>query len=136
MPLEFPKDCPPPEAAPLPGEYYRLAPRGSAADTVAPASTWLRPYETRSGEFYKRPESPEAHGLSVFKDLTDVTHASDIAPWMRGKSVARFSIGPTDGDLISSPTHELPSHHDWWTNPYDFAPEGVIVAANLGVVTP
>ena len=91
------------------------------------AVCWRRPYETPRGELFGKKDDCEAHGLSLFAQLEDVRGAAEFTPWIRGKSVAEVTIAASQGRLRHSPTPEGDSHHDWWTNPYDFAPEGVIV---------
>ncbi|GAB2709206.1 hypothetical protein GCM10027071_25240 [Microbacterium marinum] len=127
MPVPFPPDCPPADAAPKPGKYYRLAPKGMSVGDAATAICWRRPYETPRGELFGKEDDCEAHGLSVFADLADVRGATAFTPWVRGKSVAEVTIGALDGPLRHSPTSEGHSHHDWWTNPYDLVPKGAIV---------
>lgn len=127
MPVEFPPECPPAEAAPKPGTYYRLAQRTLMVGDETTAASWLRPYETRGTEFYKKPDLPEAHGLSIFASLDDVHAAAEFSSWVRSKSVAEITISGSDGDLLHTPVELGESHHDWWTNPYDLAPVGVVV---------
>lgn len=98
-----------------------------AVDDATTASCWRRPYETRNGRLFGKEGDCQAHGLSLFADLDDIRAATSFTPWIRGKSVAEVTISESDGPLRHSPTSEGFSHHDWWTNPYNFAPQGVIV---------
>lgn len=125
----FPPNCPPTDASPKPGGYYRLGGRKHNVGDDTDASDWLRPYETRGCPCFRHPELPEAHGLSLFADFDDVLMAGKLSPWIGRKSVAQIEIGSSDGDLILSPTDAGESHHDWWTNPYDLLPSGLVVKA-------
>ena len=127
MPLPFPPECPPDDAAPKPGKYYRLAQRGLAVGAETTDLTWRRPYETRGGDLYRKPELVEAHGISVFGEVEELRGAVHFTPWMRGKSVAEVTIAESDGHLLNTPTLQGDSHHDWWTKPHDLAPVGVVV---------
>ncbi|MCE4026964.1 hypothetical protein LXM50_13375 [Microbacterium sp. Au-Mic1] len=127
MPLPFPPGCPPDDADPKPGTYFRLAPKGMAVGDATSEACWRRPYETPKGRLEGQGDTPEAHGLSLFADIEDVRAATRFTPWFRGKSVAEITIGALDGSLRHSPTPQGESHHDWWTKPYDFLPQGVIV---------
>lgn len=111
----------------MPGVYYRLAQRGLVLGAATDEFAWRRPYETRGGELYRQPEAVDAHGLSVFSEIDDLRSAVHFTPWLRGKSVAEVTIAESDGHLRHAPTPEGNSHHDWWTNPHDFAPKGVVV---------
>lgn len=100
--------------------------------TTTPAS-WLRPYETRNGELYKRVELVEAHALSLFASADELSRARDITPWMARKSVAEVTLTTSDGHLRHAPSAEGDSHHDWWTNPHDLMPDAVVVEASREV---
>lgn len=127
MSVEFPPQCPPAEATPKPGTYYRLSSRSlKLGDATTPAS-WMRPHETRGSLYYKQPDVCAAHGLSLFADLDDVHAAAELSSWVRGKSVAETTIGEADGVLEHTPTATAKSHHNWWTDPVDRIPDGVIV---------
>ena len=91
------------------------------------SESWLRPYETRSGKYYKKHDEPEAHGLSVFGDLEDIRSSLAFSNWFAGKSVAEVNIGEEDGHLRNTPTAQGQSHHDWWTNPYDLVPVATVI---------
>lgn len=127
MPVPFPPNCPPADAVPKPGTYYRLGRKGLAVGDVTTADCWLRPYETRRGELYKQPERVEAHALSVFAVAEDLHAALELTPWLAQKPVAAVTVGDDDGVLLHTPQPEGHSHHDWWTNPYDLAPSGEVV---------
>jgi hypothetical protein len=129
----FPPDCPPDDAVAMEGTFYRLAERGLAVGAPTTAASWLRPYETRNGELYKRVELVEAHALSMFASAEELSRARDLTPWMARKSVAEVTLTTSDGHLRHAPSAEGDSHHDWWTNPYDLMPAAVVVEATREV---
>lgn len=129
----FPPDCPPDDAIALGGTFYRLAERGLAVGAPTTEASWLRPYETRNGELYKRVELVEAHALSIFASAEELSRARDITPWMARKSVAEVTLTTLDGHLRHAPSAEGDSHHDWWTNPYDLIPTAVVIEATREV---
>lgn len=133
MVVAFPPGCPPDDAAPKPGVYFRLCRKGAKISQTAGPETWLRPYETPKGQYYKRTEDPEAHGISVFADVGDLRDSAKICPWLKEKPVAEVKIQESDGVLRHSPHDTLGrSHHDWWTNPFDFMPTGIVVEVLTG----
>ena len=121
----LPKDCPPEEAKPKPGTYYRLAEKHHQPGEVAAKGSWLRPY--RRGRWKGRLELCEAHALSVMDDLKDARQFREINPWAGAQALARVEIGPDDGRLLQTPEEDCDSHHDWWTNPADLYPANNIV---------
>lgn len=127
----FPPDCPPQDAAPLSGVFYRLASKDLAVGEDTEVSSWLRPYQTH-GPHYKKFDEVAAHGLSVFADLVDVLRARKITPWMAKKSVAEVTVTEQDGVMLHSPTVFSASHHDWWTDPIDLQPEAIVIETGTG----
>ncbi len=112
----------------MPGVYYRLANRRHEVGDLTEHDSWLRPYETKSGALYGRPELCDAHGLSLFADLGDLSEARDIVPQMRRKPVASVQIHHRNGVLKHSPlTGHGDSHHDWWTDPFDLIPQAEVI---------
>lgn len=124
----FPQGCPPDDATPMPGIYYRLTNRRHEVGDLTAADSWLRPYETRGNPFYRQPELCEAHGLSLFADIVDLSEARDIVPLMRRKPVASVQIHHDDGVLRHTPLDgHGESHHDWWTSPFDLLPQAEVI---------
>ena len=128
--VSYPKGCPPDHAEAMDGTFYVYAERNLAIGDATGRMTWQRPYEKRRGDYYEQTDVAEAHGLSVFGDLTDVQAAREITPWLRKKSVAEVTVTSTSGWLFNSPTPEGDSHHDWWTDPYDLIPDGRVIEAS------
>lgn len=127
----FPPGCPPDDAQPLPGVFYRLANKDLAVGDPTEESSWLRPYQTH-GPHYKQFDATGAHGLSVFADLDDVTRARRLNPWMARKSLAEVTVAEADGSMRLSPTEFSTSHHDWWTEPVELLPEAVVIESGAG----
>lgn len=129
---QFPENTPPAGATPMEGSFYRLASKHLRPGESTDEASWLRPYQTRKNRYYKNPDDPEAHGLSIFADLDDLRHCRNMNGTMRQKSVAELTIGLTDGHLRHSPIENGVTHHDWWTAPYDLVPDAEIVEAGEG----
>lgn len=125
----FPPGCPPADAKPLEGSFFRLAERRLAVGQLTGPASWLRPYETRNGGLWKQSHLPEAHALSVYSDVVELKAARDISPLMGRKPIAKVVIATQDGWVKHAPTEGGRSHHDWWTNPYDLTPRAVVVEA-------
>jgi hypothetical protein len=99
-------------------------------DVPGPAS-WLRPYETKSGRYYKQPELAAAHGLSIFGSRDEIDQARRLVPNMARKSLAEFRVELHQGKALNTPSAEGASHHDWWTDPEDLTPVAVVVEETL-----
>jgi hypothetical protein len=127
--IPFPEGCPPEDAEAMSGDFYRLATRSLQEGDPTDDASWLRPYETRGSPFYKMPETPEAHGVSIFAGLDDLHSCLAMVPQLRKKSVARVTIDETQGVLRPSPIEHGATHHDWWTEPYTLIPEAEVIEA-------
>lgn len=111
-PLDFPENCPPPQASPANGIFYRI---------VKTDSPELRDFVSVYHENPKRAESAiksgnrtkcETMGLSVYADKND---AIDCAQRYRklGNMIAHLELVPTSGK--TAPTYGgWPSHTTWW----------------------
>jgi hypothetical protein len=122
----LPDGYPPLGAAPMEGEFFRLARPDLAVGEAPGPDSWLRPHETRGSELFRQVDNIEAHGLSVRNSLPDLQRDRDITPWMAKKSVAAFTISVDDGWLKETPEHGI-GHHDWWTKPPGLVPAAVVV---------
>ena len=127
----FPPDCPPEDAQPVSGVFYRLVGKHLGVGDSTDESSWLRPYQTQGSQYYKTFDAVGAHGLSVFADLADTRRARGIAPWMAKKSVAEVTVTEAEGSMRPSPTAVSTSHHDWWTHPVDLQPSGIVIEAGM-----
>lgn len=120
----------------MPGTYYRLANRRHLAGEATEADSWLRPYETKGASLFGQTGNPEAHGLSVFASLEDLTNVRELVPFMRRKAVAEVEVAKDHGHLRCTPEQSLTymeSHHDWWTSPFDRQPAATVIEAGEGV---
>lgn len=132
MIVPFPEGCPPNGAVRMRGDFYRLATKTLQRGDPTDEASWLRAYDTLGSPLYKKPEDPEAHGLSIFSDLDDLHTLCGFVPHLRKKSVARVTIGDTQGALRPSPITNGASHHDWWTEPYTLVPVAEVIEPGGG----
>ena len=128
--ITLPGDCPPAEAEPREGQFYRLARKGrNVGDATVPEEDWLMPYDTRGGECYGDRACCKCHAWSVIEVLDDIVQARNISPWARQKSVAEFQLALTMGLVRADKTEEFNSHCDWWPTDRSAPPVGTIVLA-------
>jgi hypothetical protein len=126
---QLPEDCPPGDAVPMSGEFFRFtAPKLQPGD-IAPADDWVVPYQKQKGECVGCPDRCECHAHSIFRDRGDVERAREISPFARKKSIASLVLSPQMGLVRQSPTDALPSHHDWWPTDPSVAPSAAVVEA-------
>lgn len=90
------------------------------------AGSWRKPYKTR-GPSQDRHEVCSAHALSLFDNVDRLTEVRKLNPWARTKSVALVELGPGCGKLLETPSDLADGHHDYWPNPLDYYPAGVVV---------
>ncbi len=113
------------------GTYYRLSARRHAVGDITEEDSWQRPYATRGSRYYKQPEVPEAHGLSIFASEEDVERFRSFVPSLATKPIAEVVITLDDGALAHRPlpnvTTHGETHHDWWTTPHDLIPQARVV---------
>lgn len=69
----------------------------------------------------------EAHGLSIYKSLDETQRFRDFSPWAASKSVAEVIINIDNGVVLNTPTDSISSHHDWWTDPYNYCPVNIVI---------
>ena len=128
-PADFPDDCPPEEAEPANGVYYRIV------KTDPPLlSDFVSIYHLnrpRAEELMARGAITrcELMGLSVYTALKDVETRARRYPQI-GNRIVRLTLGPEAGATLPTPRNR-DSHHTWWTpegyNPIDVA----LVVGNL-----
>ncbi|MEF3404036.1 hypothetical protein [Agromyces sp. CCNWLW203] len=131
MTAPVPEGCPPPDAVPMEGTFYRLAARRHAVGDITEEDSWLRPYATHGNGYYKRQEECDAHGLSIYASEDDIERARIFVPSLGTKPIAEVVITLNDGTLAHRPlpnvTTHGETHHDWWTTPHDLIPQARVV---------
>jgi hypothetical protein len=120
-PDDMPDRCPPSEATPAEGEFYRFV----KAHPIDP-SDFLRP---RDKPHFRREERLaaregrtldycDASALSVVQDPGEIPTMREAVPSMRDRLVARGVLKPEHGmvhrDPIKSSAAEVKSHYNWW----------------------
>ena len=111
-PADFPPDCPPEEALPADGVFYRIV------KTDPPGSDdFLSQYQQNrrlsdSNIRRGRATQCETMGLSVFADESDAAERIRRYPRI-GRRLARLTLGPASGKILPTPRDDN-SHHTWW----------------------
>lgn len=104
FPDNWPESCPPPDALPAQGLYFRVT-RGNP-----PTADDFKSYS----ELGKAPSSPPCLrvGLSLLKSLDDAIHQTGLFPKI-GKIIYSANLEPQDGKCKQT-KGTLPSHATWW----------------------
>jgi hypothetical protein len=124
--FQLPEACPPPNSAPTNGTYYRLVEPQYRVGDESGRGSWRKPHKT-AGPMRGRTDLCQAHGLSIYGSLEDTQLFRDFSPWAAGKSVAKVILDSDAGPVLATPTASAPSHHDWWTSPYDLSPTNEVI---------
>ena len=118
-PADFPEDCPPAEAAPADGIYYRIV-----KNDPPELHDFMPLYHLNRGLADARIHSDratqcETMGLSIFADASDAIQLANRISSL-GNKIARLKLGPDAGVILPTP-REGDSHHTWW-QPYSYNP--------------
>ena len=125
----LPVGCPPDDAVPPDGDFFRLTARNLSEGDVPGAEDWQLPFEKRKGDCAGRSDVCSCRAHSVFTDRSDVDFARAASPWARRKSVSRLKLEPDCGKVVASESEILPSHHDWWPTFTSDVPASVVIMA-------
>jgi hypothetical protein len=128
-PQPRPEGCPPPEATPLDGDFYRLVRKSLQIGQEVPADEWVPPYQKRRSECTGQPERCECHAHSIFANIDDLLRARDLVPWVRSKAIGRVQLVADHGVGLKSDSLLGPSHYDWWPHNENVVPQGEVVEA-------
>ncbi len=120
-PDHFPDGCPPAEAVPASGEFYRLVDH----DPVEEVDFWSHRELSDAGLIGTQRWTEEmecrAVACSVFQDKDDAVSAQGMSGRMRKKRIAMGDVSG-DGVLLATPSSRTgSSHHSWWRNVGDVA---------------
>ena len=111
-PADFPEDCPPEQALPADGTYYRIV------KTDPPESSdFVSMYHqdrNRAEDAIRRGRRTlcETMGLSFFADIGQAVQCAGRYRRM-GKKIETVTLTPNAGKALETPS-EFPSHHTWW----------------------
>ena len=110
-PHEYPEDCPPAEAPPADGMYYRIVKNDPPESSDFVPVYWGNQAQAKKAIKNGERTVCQTMGLSVY---ADIDYAIECARIFRkiGKSIARVTLGPSAGRAME--TKGLPSHHTWW----------------------
>ncbi|MCV7252797.1 hypothetical protein H7J86_11535 [Mycobacterium hackensackense] len=108
-PEHFPESCPPEDAEPALGSFYRLV------DVPSSEEDFLSHLELKQlgiRNFRKFTDECVAAGLSVYSKVEDIYELQNLFPKMQSKAIAH---GELTGDGVIKPTPTRGnSHHTWW----------------------
>ena len=110
-PKHYPKRCPPADSKEANGTVYRYV--KDPSDPEEFKSYWFqKPHQRR--DFEKRGKACQARGLTVYRSLQDLMHASKIYRKMkRGKAPTKADLSPEMGKIKQTPGPG--NHYTWWT---------------------
>ena len=117
----YPEDCPPLEAEPVSGTFYRLV-----RNNPPRAEDFKSVFEENPKRFNYTPTT-ENCGLSVQKDPQDTVRLERIerlkkrSKKFKNRQIAEGSLNPMLGMIQHTPSKKYKSHHTWWV-PVDAKP--------------
>ena len=102
----YPENCPPAEAKPASGTFYRLVKHNPPQ-----AEDFLSTWEEFPGRF---PEPTiKNSGVSVYTDPQAIERLKKRVRQLKGRKTAEGELNPMHG-LIQSTEGKEKSHHTWW----------------------
>jgi len=104
----YPDNCPPEDAYPSSDKVYRLV-KGNP-----PGPESFMSYREQQPDQHFGQAECKACGLSVLKDLADVSRLQKRVPELATRLVAQGSLNPSLGMMKHTPSLERRSHHTWW----------------------
>ncbi len=117
---ELPTQCPPSDATPANGEYYRLITGDVLVCEDFHSHRMLNPLKPF------RVSECVARSLSVFSDEAACQNLTKLAIH-RGKKIARVNLSSSDGSIKK--TGKDKDHYSWWrSQEFDFSKATVIAA--------
>lgn len=124
----LPDGCPPDDAVPAQGTFYRLASKAHALGDNTVAGDWNLPLSTPGSQGYRQVDLCVAHAFSIFDNLGGLLIAREAVPFARKKSVAQVELDPSMGVTKETPTTVWKQgHHSWWPSG-TAAPAATVVA--------
>lgn len=113
-PEHFPESCPPSDAEPPQGSYYRIVDSDPPTSDDFVSNLRLKQLGLRfKGGKRRWSDDCQAAGLSILEDLTEVKNLRDSCGPMRSKAIAYGDISD-DGLIKHTPGKSGASHHTWW----------------------
>lgn len=120
-PVWFPDACPPGDAGPAAGMFFRLVDSETVTeDDFRSHRELLDAGLLPRGRFWADEQECHAVSCSVFSEEEGAAKLREASGALRAKRVARGSVdGP--GRLMPTPSRTHRSHHSWWRNVGDTA---------------
>lgn len=103
----LPVECPPSDAIPCKGVYYRIAKGDPATSDDFFSQRKLQPYKIFEGNGV---DECIARAVSLFKDKHDAQKRLKL-PKFRHSVIAAITLGPKDGVMKKTFRN---SHYSWW----------------------
>ena len=104
---QLPPQCPPSDAVPCEGTYYRIAKGNPATDSDFFSQRKLQPDKTFVGLGI---DECISRALSLFSDINDAVRRLKL-PKFRNANVAEVDLQPKDGVIKKTFSG---THHSWW----------------------
>lgn len=122
-PRFYPENCPPEEAEPASGTFYRLVRHNPPQE-----KDFKSVFEANPNQFTDIPKVTRC-GLSIQKELQDserieqkrLERTKKRAPKFKNRQIAVGNLNPTHGMIKHTPSHKYKSHYTWWV-PVDAKP--------------
>lgn len=108
-PTDLPDSCPPSEAMPSTGLYYRLL-----RSNPATSKDYIRPRDSRKHRDLTGDDLCKASAFSVYADVEDARRVRETSPGFTHRIVAQGELKPEMGVLHPTPTATTESHASWW----------------------
>ena len=104
---QLPPQCPPLDAVPCVGTYYRIAKGNPATDNDFFSQRKLQPSKVFSGLGV---DECIARSISLFSEVNDATRRLKL-PKFRSANVVEITLQPKDGVIKKTFSD---SHYSWW----------------------
>lgn len=127
--LQLPAGCPPEQAQPAAGKFFRLVSGSLSVGDEPGSEDWVIPAKKRKGECVGRFDCCECYSHSLFLDVNDLINACETTPWARKKAIAEVVLEPSYGVVVKTSSSVGDSHHDWWASPLDLVPSSRVMSA-------
>lgn len=126
LPL-LPRGCPPDDAVPSSGDFFRLVGKDVPVGGTPGADDWVLPYRKAKGPCMGKIDECLCHSHSLFADITDARLVIKLIPAFRNKLIAKVTLTPNMGRIKHTPREKTPSHYSWWPATPDLVPTATVV---------
>jgi hypothetical protein len=102
---ELPPDCPPADATPANGQFYRLG-------SIPPEDSDFWSHRMRFPDKFFQVSECQARSVSIFDSINAVEKLQRRYPILAKKPIFKIDLTPNDG--LSLQTGEDEHHFSWW----------------------